>query len=60
MMEKQNLLIAALIHLVQFQSTHCNTARERALMILEALSQLNENNQELDELCFQANELLTN
>lgn len=59
-MEKQNLLVAALIHLVQFQSTHCNTARERALMVLEALSQLNENNQELDELCFQANVLLKN
>jgi hypothetical protein len=60
MMEKQNLLVAALIHLVQFQSTHCNSARGRALMILEALSQLNENNQELDELCFQANVLLKN
>lgn len=57
-MEKQNLLVAALIHLVQFQTTHCNTARERALMILEALSQLNENNQELDDLCIQANALL--
>lgn len=29
-------------------------------MILEALAQLNENNQELDELCFQAYALLKN
>jgi len=58
-MEKQNLLIAALIHLIKFQSTQCATARERALMMFEALAQLNESNQELDELCSQANALLT-
>ena len=58
-MEKQNLLMAALIHLIKFQSTHCATARERALMMFEALAELNESNQELDELCSQANALLT-
>ncbi|MBU3637530.1 hypothetical protein ICN16_07610 [Polynucleobacter sp. es-MAR-4] len=58
-MEKQNLLMAALIHLVQFQSTHCATARERALMMFDALSQLNESNAELDNLCLEANALLT-
>jgi hypothetical protein len=57
-MEKQNLLIAALIHLMKFQSTHCETARKRALMMFEALSQLNEGDRELDELYLQANELL--
>jgi len=59
-MEKQNLLMAALIYLIKFQSTHCVTARERALMVFEALAQLNESNQELDELCSQANALLAN
>ncbi|MBU3593355.1 hypothetical protein ICN42_04500 [Polynucleobacter sp. 71A-WALBACH] len=59
-MEKQNLLMAALIYLIKFQSTHCVTARERALMMFEALAQLNESNQELDELCSQANALLAN
>ena len=59
-MEKQNLLIAALIHLIKFQSTHCVTARERALMMFEALAQISESNEDLDELCFQANELLAN
>ena len=50
--------MAALIHLIKFQSTHCVTARERALMMFEALAELNESNQELDELCSQANALL--
>ena len=59
-MEKQNLLMAALIHLIEFQSTHCTAARARALMMFEALDQLSESNQELDELCFQANALLAN
>ena len=59
-MEKQNLLMAALIHLIKFQSTHCATARARALMMFDALAQLNETNQELDELCCQANALLAN
>ena len=58
-MEKQNLLMAALIHLIQFQSTHCATARERSLMMFDALSQLNESNTELDNLCLEANALLT-
>jgi hypothetical protein len=59
-MEKQNLLMAALIHLIKFQSTHCATARERALMMFEALAQLSESTEDLDELCFQANNLLAN
>lgn len=57
-MEKQNLLMAALIHLIHFQSTHCTTARGRALMMFDALSQLNESNSELDDLCIKANALL--
>lgn len=59
-MEKQNLLMAALIHLVKFQSTHCATARERALMMFEELSDLNEGNPEIDDLYMQANALLVN
>ena len=59
-MEKQNLLMAALIHLIKFQSTHCDTARERALMMFDALAQTNESSKDLDDLCFQANELLAN
>ncbi len=59
-MEKQNLLMAALIHLVKFQSTHCATAKERALMMFEALSELKETSPELEDLCLQANELLVN
>lgn len=58
-MEKQNLLMAALIHLIQFQSNQCTTARERALMMFDALAQLNESNSELDDLCIQANAVLS-
>ncbi len=57
-MATQNLLLAALIHLVKFQSTHCEKARERALMMFDALSELQETNAELEELCSQANILL--
>lgn len=57
-MATQNLLLAALIHLVRFQSTQCLTARERALMMLDALSELKDNNPEIEELCSQAHELL--
>ncbi|WP_216226026.1 hypothetical protein [Polynucleobacter sp. MG-27-Goln-C1] len=59
-MEKQNLLMAALIHLIKFQSTHCATARERALMMFEALAQISESTEDLDDLCFEANALLAN
>jgi hypothetical protein len=57
-METQNLLMAALIHLIQFQSSHCTTARERALMMFKALSDLQDSNLEIEALCLQANELL--
>jgi hypothetical protein len=57
-MEPQNLLMAALIHLIQFQLSHCITARERALMMFEALSNLQDNNSEIEDLCLQANALL--
>jgi hypothetical protein len=57
-MATQNLLLAALIHLVRFQSTHCTTARERALMMFDALSELKDGNAEIEELCIQAKELL--
>ncbi len=57
-MATQNLLLAALIQLVRFQSTQCTTARERALMMFKALSELKDNNAEIEELCTQAQELL--
>ena len=43
-MEIQNLLVAALTHLVKFQSTQCQTAKERALMMFEKLSTLEDIN----------------
>jgi hypothetical protein len=57
-METQNLLIAALMHLIEFQSSQCFTARKRALMIFEALSDHKDSNSEIEILCLQANELL--
>ena len=57
-METQNLLIAALIHLIEFQTSQCSTARKRALMIFEALSDHKDSNSEIENLCLQANELL--
>ena len=57
-METQNLLMAALIHLIQFQSSHCITARERPLMMFKALSDPQDSNSEIEALCLQANELL--
>jgi hypothetical protein len=58
-MEIQNLLVAALTHLVKFQSTQCQTAKERALMMFEKLSTLEDINPEIQVLCNEANELLT-
>ena len=58
-MEIQNLLVAALTHLVRFQATQCQTARKRALMMFEKLSSLQGINPEIQELCNEANELLT-
>lgn len=58
-MGTQNLLTAALIHLIEFQSSHCSTARKRALMVFEALSNLQDDNSEIEALCLQANELLS-
>ena len=43
-MEIQNLLVAALTHLVKFQSTQCQSAKERALMMFEKLSTLEDIN----------------
>jgi hypothetical protein len=58
-MEIQNLLVAALTHLVKFQSTQCQTAKERALMMFEKLSTLEDINPEIQMLCNEANDLLT-
>lgn len=58
-MEIQNLLVAALTHLVKFQATQCPTARGRALMMFEALADQQGVDTNLQELCYEANELLT-
>jgi hypothetical protein len=58
-METQNLLMAALIHLIQFQSSHCVIARERALMMFEALSDLQDSNSDIEDLYLQATVLLS-
>jgi hypothetical protein len=58
-MEIQNLLVAALTHLVKFQATQCQTAKQRALMMFEKLSTLKDINPEIQALCNEANELLT-
>lgn len=57
-MEIQNLLVGALTYLVKFQSTQCPTARDRALMMFDALSDRQELNKDIQTLCHEANELL--
>jgi hypothetical protein len=59
-MESQNLLIAALTYMVRFQATHCETAKERALMMFDALAELKGCTPELQFLCNEANQLLIN
>ena len=58
-METQNLLVAALTHLLKFQATQCQIAKERALMMFETLSNLKGINSDIQTLCNEANELLT-
>jgi hypothetical protein len=58
-MEIQNLLVAALTHLVKFQSTQCPTARGRALLMFETLAERDGLDADIQELCYEANELLT-
>ena len=58
-MEIQNLLVAALAHLLKFQATHCQTAKKRALMMFDKLSNVQGINPEIQALCNEANELLT-
>ena len=57
-MEIQNLLVAALTHLVKFHSTQCPTARGRALMMFETLAERQGINPEIQALCNEANDLL--
>jgi len=57
-MQTQNLLIGALTYLLKFQVTQCPTAKERALMMFDALTELKDSSSELQMLCNEANELL--
>lgn len=58
-MEIQNLLVAALTHLLKFQLTQCPSARGRALMMFEALANQKGVDANLQDLCYEANDLLT-
>ncbi|HAT39054.1 hypothetical protein [Polynucleobacter necessarius] len=58
-MEIQNLLVGALSYLVKFQSTQCPDARGRALMMFDALAEQQGLANDIRELCYEANELLT-
>jgi hypothetical protein len=58
MMEIQNLLVGALSYLVKFQSTQCPTARGRALLMFETLADKQGIDTDIQELCYEANELL--
>ena len=58
-MEIQNLLVAALTHLVKFQSTQCPAARGRALLMFETLAERQGLDVDIQALCYEANELLT-
>jgi predicted transcriptional regulator len=57
-MNTQNLLIGAMTYLLKFQTTKCPTARERALMMFDALANLQDSGPEIQTLCYEANELL--
>jgi hypothetical protein len=59
MMEIQNLLVAALTHMLKFQTTQCPTARGRALLMFETLANKQGIDTDIQELCYEANELLT-
>ena len=58
-MEIQNLLIGAMTYLLKFQTTQCPTARERALMMFDTLSNCKSSNQEIQTLCYEAIEFLS-
>ena len=58
-MEIQNLLVAALTHLVKFQSTQCPTARDRAALMFETLAEKQGIDANIQALCNEANDLLT-
>ena len=57
-MEIQNLLVGALSYLVKFQTTQCPTARGRALLMFETLADKQGIDTDIQELCYEVNELL--
>jgi predicted transcriptional regulator len=58
-MEIQNLLVGAMTYLLKFHTTQCPAARERALMMFDALSHSKSSNKEIQTLCYEANEFLS-
>ncbi len=57
-MQTQNLLVAALLYLIEFQATQCVTAKKRALLALEALADSHDCTDDIEELCSRASVLL--
>ena len=57
-MQTQNLLVAALLYLIEYQATQCVTAKKRALMAFEALANAQDCSDEIDALCSRASTLL--
>ena len=50
-MNTENALISALTYLLKYQESGCNIAGERAVMVLEAITERHDIAPELKELC---------
>lgn len=53
-MNTENVLISALTYLLKYQESGCNMAGERAVMMLEAITERMHITPELKELCMNA------
>jgi hypothetical protein len=53
-MNPENALISALTYLLKYQETGCSMAGERAIMMLEAITERMDITSELNELCIGA------
>jgi hypothetical protein len=50
-MHTENALVSALTYLLKYQESRCNMAGERAVMMLEAITEIPDIAPELQELC---------
>jgi hypothetical protein len=55
-MNTENALISALTYLLKYQESACNMAGERAVMMLEAITERMDTTPELKELCIGASD----